>query len=230
MHLVIETATAHGLLALCDDKGVIGEKSLPIGLSNSRTVEPLLKELFTESGRAPKELDFVAAGIGPGSYTGIRVGAACAKAIAYGCRIPLVGISSLRGFIPPLEYLGPYLVAIDARIGGIYTLLADKTAAGITFIGDDRLVSVDSFQELLGRVGYVVTPAWEPIRKRLAGHFLPKVFETGPSSLQLFIESKQKFDRKEYSMDGALTLAYLRLTQAEMEKGIQADVHPRPRP
>ena len=209
MHLIIDTATVHGLLALCDESVVLAQKSLPIGLSNSRTVEPELKELFAECGKRPQDLTYVAVGVGPGSYTGLRVGAACAKAIAFACSIPLVGISSLRGFIPPKEYSGPYLVAIDARIGGIYLL--DAT-------GEDRLVSLQQFQESLERVGVVVTPAWEPIRKRLVGNFSPKVFETGPSAEQLFLESKKKFSNKEYSLDGSLVLSYLRLTQAEMEK------------
>ncbi len=218
MHLIIETATKHGLIALCDANGVVSQKELLLGLANSRLLEPALQQLFAEVGVTPGDLEFVAVGQGPGSYTGLRVGAASAKAISIGCQIPLLGISSLRGFVPPVDFVGHYLAAVDARIGGVYVVEAKKTSDGSIFISDDKLVPLETFVEMIKDVPYVVTPSWEPFVKRLQGHSTPTVFECGPSSTQLFLESKQKFANKEYTLDGSLPLLYLRLTQAEMEK------------
>jgi tRNA threonylcarbamoyladenosine biosynthesis protein TsaB len=218
MFLIIDTATNRGLIALGAEYGVVSCKELVLGLANSRLLEPSLQKLLQEAGITPKDLEYVAVGQGPGSYTGLRVGAACAKAISIGCGIPLVGISSLRGFSPPSDFLGSYLAVIDAKIGGVYVLEALQTKDGITFLSEDRLVPFDQFVQELKRVPYIVTPAWEPLAKRLQGILAPTVFETGPSAKRLLVESNEKFVKKDCTEDGTLPLLYLRLTQAEMEK------------
>ena len=218
MFLIIETATSRGLIALCSKEGVIGHTELLLGLSNSRALEPALQKLLQEHKVLPRSLQFVAVGQGPGSYTGLRVGAASAKAIAVGCNIPLVGINSLRGFLPPEDFMGSFVAAIDAKIGGVYMLRGTKTAGGVIFEGDESLTPFEEFEEALKSIDAIATPSWEPLQKRLKNSFNKKVFEVGPSVQQLFLESKNKFENKEYSVDASLPLLYLRLTQAEMEK------------
>lgn len=218
MFLIIETATTRGLIALCERDAVNSVQELVLANANSRLLEPSLDALLKNAGLQPKDLEFVAVGQGPGSYTGLRVGAASAKAIACACGIPLVGLSSLRGFVPPPDFLGAYLAVIDAKIGGVYVLEAVKTKEGITFLSEERLVPFEQFVEVLERVPYIVTPCFEPLARRLQGILTPQVFERGPSAHQLLVESNEKFVNKEYSLDGSLPLLYLRLTQAEMEK------------
>ncbi|MBS0635299.1 MAG: tRNA (adenosine(37)-N6)-threonylcarbamoyltransferase complex dimerization subunit type 1 TsaB [Verrucomicrobia bacterium] len=213
MFLIIDTATSRGLIALCDDNEVLFEKALPLGLSNSRLLEPALLELLALAGITAKELDFVAVGIGPGSYTGLRVGAASAKGLSLGCGIPLVGVPSLHGFIPPVD--GSFVAVVDAKIGGVYLQYGVKNSEGVQFIGEPRLESIEKFAENLQTI---VTPAWEPLSKRLEGISLPQIFEVGPSAEQLRIEAKEKFYKKEYSLDGSLSLLYLRQTQAEIDQ------------
>lgn len=218
MFLIIETATARGLVALCSNDGVIGQTELLLGLSNSRALEPALQKLLQEARVLPRSLQFVAVGQGPGSYTGLRVGAASAKAIAIGCNIPLVGLNSLRGFVPPDDFVGSFVAAIDAKIGGVYMLRGQKTPTSVVFEGEESLAPIEEFEKALKSVDAIATPGWELLQKRLKNVFDKKVFEVGPSAQQLFIESKNKFENKEYSSDGSLPLLYLRLTQAEMEK------------
>lgn len=218
MFLIIETATARALIALCDHHKVLAKKELQLALASSGDLEPSLQQLLHDAHILPKDLEFVAVGQGPGSYTGLRVAAASAKAISIGCSIPLVGISSLKGFVPPADFLGSYLAAVDAKIGGVYVLAAEKTKDGITFFGKEKLLPFHEFVEALKLCPFIATPAWEPIAKRLEGSFKPQVFETSPSAEQLFLESQAKFSKKEYTLDGTLPLLYLRLTQAEMEK------------
>lgn len=214
MFLIIDTATSRGLVALCNDQEVLFEKALPLGLSNSRLLEPAILELLSSGGITAKELDFVAVGMGPGSYTGLRVGAASAKGLSIGCKIPLVGIPSLHGFVPPV--MGRYMAVVDAKIGGVYLQEGIRRDSGIEFIGQSRLVPIEEFVKDLQTI--LVTPSWEPLAKRLEGINVPQIFETGPSAEQFAKEAKEKFYEKEYSLDGSLELLYLRLTQAEIEK------------
>ena len=99
--LLIETSTERSLIALFRDLDPLDIRELPFGLQNSKHLLPEIKSLFERAGLKPADLDLIVAGIGPGSYTGIRVGAMTAKAMAFALNIPVIGISSLEGFIAP---------------------------------------------------------------------------------------------------------------------------------
>ncbi len=218
MFLIIDTASAKGLIALCEGDKVVLHQELSLGLANSRLLEPSLEKLLKDASIRPKDLEFVAVGHGPGSYTGLRVAAASAKAISIACHIPLVGISSLRGYIPPSGFRGHYLAAIDAKIGGVYVQEALAEEAGIRFIDEEQLVPFDAFLQKLKTIPFIATPMWAPLAKRLEGLMQPTVFECSPSPHELLLEAKKNFINKKYSLDGSLEIRYLRLTQAEMEK------------
>jgi tRNA threonylcarbamoyl adenosine modification protein YeaZ len=109
--LTIETSSEKSCLLLSDKDQPLAFKALPGGTGLSRNLALEVKNILQS-----KQPDLIAVGTGPGSYTGIRVGAALAKALAYGWNIPLMGFCSLKAFGPP-----PVLV--DARMGGFYALL-----------------------------------------------------------------------------------------------------------
>lgn len=114
--LILETSSEKGCLVL-SDKGVpISFRPLPGGPELSKCLALEVNQFL--NGITP---DLVAVGTGPGSYTGIRVGAALAKALAYGWKVPLIGFCSLKAF-------GPGPVLVDARMGGFYALIGEKPA------------------------------------------------------------------------------------------------------
>lgn len=209
MYLVIDTATSQGIALLGKEGHVLA--FAPLGLT--RNLEATFDALLKECNAGPKDLNFIAVGIGPGSYTGIRVAASSAKAISYALNIPLVTLSSLEGLLPPSNYEGEFLSVIDARVGGVYTRLGKRGEGS-----EDQLLSLDDFIALLKRVPCIVTPDFAPLKARIKEQFVYKVFETGPSSSHLARRAWEKFCQKEYTSDTNLPLQYLRLTQAEMEK------------
>ncbi len=118
--LIIETSGEKGGLILAKQGQCIASRTLLGGPELSQSLAQEVKDLL--AGASPK---LIAVGIGPGSYTGIRVGAALAKALAYGWKIPCLGFCSLRAFgLPP--------ILVDARGGGIYALLEGGKAALLT--------------------------------------------------------------------------------------------------
>jgi tRNA threonylcarbamoyladenosine biosynthesis protein TsaB len=94
--LAIETSSARGSLALLDGESILREAPFPEGLVHGREVTVHLQRVMAEAGFAPRRLDALAVGLGPGSYTGIRVGVTAAKTLAFALRIPVLAESSLR--------------------------------------------------------------------------------------------------------------------------------------
>ncbi|MFH0962525.1 MAG: tRNA (adenosine(37)-N6)-threonylcarbamoyltransferase complex dimerization subunit type 1 TsaB [Planctomycetota bacterium] len=95
MMLALETSGTRASVALAWEDGRVREAAAGGALCHARDVLVLADGLLREEGRAPGDLGSVAAGLGPGSYTGMRVGAATAKLLAWALGVPLVGVGSL---------------------------------------------------------------------------------------------------------------------------------------
>ncbi len=109
--LIVETSSEKGCLILAENGAPMGVQFLQGGPHLSKNLALEVKNLL--NGQKP---DLIAVGRGPGSYTGIRVGAALAKGLSYGWQIPLVGFCSL-------EVFGEQPLLVDARGGGFYALI-----------------------------------------------------------------------------------------------------------
>jgi tRNA threonylcarbamoyl adenosine modification protein YeaZ len=145
---ILETSTEKGLLVLAEDGTPIAVKALPGGPELSKCLALEVKNLLKK--RVP---ELIAVGTGPGSYTGIRVGAALAKALAYGWNIPLLGFCSLKAF-------GPLPVLVDARGAGVYFLNAKCK------MQNAELLPISS--PILQNLPVISSPHPEWIKKRLS--------------------------------------------------------------
>ena len=126
MILAIETATATCSVALGVDGNVIDSDSSHIDKSHSKILTGQIQSLIARSEKQLDQLSVVAISIGPGSYTGLRIGLSVAKGLCYALDIPLIGISTLASLahhgiekIQQSDCL--YVPLIDARRQGVYT-------------------------------------------------------------------------------------------------------------
>ncbi len=94
--LAIETAAKVSSVALSDGKRIIAALTIENGLEHSATLVPNIGKLLSIAGKSKRDLTTVAVSIGPGSFTGLRIGLAAAKGIAYGLNIPLVSVPTLK--------------------------------------------------------------------------------------------------------------------------------------
>lgn len=133
--LGIDTATAIGALGIIDGAHTIYEKSMPVRPGGAERFPSLIQQALREIGWAPKNIDLIVAGQGPGSYTGVRVGVTIAKGMAFSLAVPLVGINTL------------YALAANAsaRSGLICPLLEsrkEEVYAGLYFREEATLTEV----------------------------------------------------------------------------------------
>lgn len=97
--LSIETGTDICSVGLARDGELLSLRESDEGRDHAKKVALFVDELLSQTGIAPEELDAVAVGMGPGSYTGLRIGVSFAKGLCYGLQIPLIAVGSLDALV-----------------------------------------------------------------------------------------------------------------------------------
>lgn len=209
--LIIETSTERGLVAVANDTRILSSCDLPFGLQNSTFLLPTIQKILSELNLKASDLDLIITGIGPGSYTGIRVGAITAKTFSYSCKKPLVGICTLKGFVPKAK--GMFAAIIDAKIGGVYLLKGKRVGDNVEYLSEPFVCPLGELQDHIKDVKTFVTPNSQRLRGLLSELYpgLEWCWEEVAPCAQHFLDlGLTAFREGKYSTDGQLELLYLR--------------------
>ncbi|MCC3359704.1 tRNA (adenosine(37)-N6)-threonylcarbamoyltransferase complex dimerization subunit type 1 TsaB [Bacillus sp. REN16] len=193
--LAIDTSNYVLGVALVDEAKVIGEVITNLPKNHSVRVMPTIEHLMKECDIKPKELDRIVVAMGPGSYTGVRIGVTIAKTLAWSLQIPLAGVSSLEALAANGRYFNGFISPLfDARRGQVYTglyqyeeenlnsieedkiiLLSEwveelkKKETPVLFIGNDLVIHKEQIETDLGQLAYVAPYTdWNPRPSELA--------------------------------------------------------------
>lgn len=187
--LIIDTSTERGVVALSHKNEVLAMECLPFGHQSSQYLMTALQKLISNCRVELKSLSAIGVGIGPGSFTGIRVGVAVAKGLGCALGCPLISFSSLQGFAPSKE--GIFTSVIDARFFGAYTLIQEKKGNHVQQLSSVTLYSHEELRKQLR--GNVVGPSFERLK-------MDNAEEEGPDTqvlANLIYESYQKQEIKQ---------------------------------
>ncbi len=173
--LAIETATSDCSVALGIGESVLQCSASQGSAKPSEEVPDLIRRLLAEGGIALTDLDAIAFDMGPGAFTGIRIGCGLAQGMALGADLPLIGLSSLR-VLALRAPEGRVLAALDARMGEIYWAPYLRGSAGgqpnAQALADARVEVPTLFQcpEAIGSaIGDGLSVALAPARAAGAG-------------------------------------------------------------
>lgn len=119
--LGLDTSTLMTTCGVIDEKRLLGEYSLSQDMSHSEKLVPMVKEVLTSLELKVKDIDLFGVSIGPGSFTGLRIGIATVKAFAHLANKPIVGVSTLEALAYNLPYNDIIVPMIDARRERVYT-------------------------------------------------------------------------------------------------------------
>ena len=97
--LAFESSAKAAGTALLSDGCLLAEYMQNSGQTHSRTLMELAKNMLSGCDLTPQDIDAVAVAAGPGSFTGVRIGMACAKGFAWGRQLPLYGVSTLEAMV-----------------------------------------------------------------------------------------------------------------------------------
>lgn len=148
MILAIESATNTASVALVDGKGVLAEMTLNGKKTHSQTLMPLIEQMMALSGQRLEEIEAIAVSGGPGSYTGLRIGAATAKGLAQVLDKPIIGISTLETLAAAFCGMDATVCTmLDARRSHVFTCTWKLEGGRIHPLGEKALKSYEETAE-----------------------------------------------------------------------------------
>ena len=210
--LLIDTATEKGWCACYSSTQLLFSIMLPFGNDQSKYLLPLMEKELEKNSNQIKELEFIGIGIGPGSYTGVRVGASVAKALAYGWNIPLVAFSTLSAFVYQEEGI-PFYSVIDAKLGGIYLQKGIVENHKLNILEEPRVMPLEMLTTWTETKPILVTPYKTSLlakTKSLAPNFEGDWIEADPNSSLIADLALHSFLKGNIAHPKNLPLNYLR--------------------
>ncbi|MBR5533440.1 MAG: tRNA (adenosine(37)-N6)-threonylcarbamoyltransferase complex dimerization subunit type 1 TsaB [Ruminiclostridium sp.] len=150
--LALESSAVAASVALCEDEALIAQAFQNTGLTHSQTLLPLAEDLLKNCGLTMADIDLIAVAEGPGSFTGLRIGVAAAKGLAWGGELPCAGCSTLESMAWNLAgFEGEICAAMDARRKQVYNARFRVDGQQPHRLTPDRAISLeDLIAELQG--------------------------------------------------------------------------------
>lgn len=154
--LALDTSTLMATCAIIDEDKILGEYSLNQDMSHSEKLVPMIKTILEGLSLGIKDIDLYGVSIGPGSFTGLRIGVATIKGFAHLFDKPLVGISTLEGLAFNLPYNNIVVPMIDARRDRVYTGIYTWEESKIKTIMEPDVIEVNDLMKILDKYEKVV--------------------------------------------------------------------------
>lgn len=145
MILALESSATACSAALCRDGELVAQSYQNSGLTHSRTLLPMVRDMLKNSQLTLEQVDVIAVAAGPGSFTGLRIGVATAKGLAWPGNKDCAPCSTLESMAWPLAHMAGSLIvcAMDARRKQVYNALFLATGTGLERLTPDRAISLE---------------------------------------------------------------------------------------
>lgn len=218
--LSIETATKTCSIALHSNGHLISCQALHVAQSHAESLMAMIQHTLSISRCAKKDLAAVAISAGPGSYTGLRIGASTAQGLSYALRIPLIAVNTLDAMvhgIMPYNHQKAFLCpVIDARRMEVYCLVADPQGKRL-IEPHPHIVHSDSFATWLGKGPVIFFGDGAAKCQATLAHQPQAIFLAGihPSAKYVGEVAYQKFEQKDFTAVDEFTPTYLKAFQTK---------------
>ena len=213
--------------AVLRDDACLGEYNIDNGLTQSELLLPMAESLMKSLKLNFSDIDLYATSVGPGSFTGVRIGAALVKGLAFGRDIPCASVSTLDALAENARGLcGIIVPAMDARRGQVYTAIFRCDGENMEKLTEDMAISIKDLASMLREYGsehiYLVGDGYEVARKGLTEDGLtieitPKALRNESAASVARVALRQ-YNEGQTVSDSELSPTYLRLPQAERER------------
>lgn len=222
--LALDSTAIVASVALCRDHVPIASFTVKNGNTHSETLLPMVESVLKTAGFTVDDIDLFACSVGPGSFTGVRIGASTVKGLAFGKNKPCVAVSTLEALAENLVPFGGVLCPVmNARRGQVYNALFRYENGALTRLCEDRAIAaLDLERELLDKNEpvYFCGDGVGEIRrlcKELSINEVPEQL-VDQNAVSVAKCAHRAYLRGECCTDAELAPVYLRLPQAERER------------
>ena len=224
--LAFETSAKAASVAVHDGEKLLAESYQNTGLTHSQTLMVMAEDALKQCGKTAQDVTAVAVAEGPGSFTGVRIGAAAAKGFAWGREIPCYGISTLEAMAETLGvYQGYICPVMDARRAQVYNALFYVNQGTITRVAPDRAIALSelgaelkNLSEPVFLVGDGSNLCYNTLSKDVPNLVLPPEHRMHQRAVGVALLAARQAQQGIAPGGAELMPNYLRLSQAEREK------------
>ncbi|MBO5879114.1 MAG: tRNA (adenosine(37)-N6)-threonylcarbamoyltransferase complex dimerization subunit type 1 TsaB, partial [Clostridia bacterium] len=181
--LALDSTAKIATVAMLDDEKPLAAYSIDNGLTQSELLLPMAEAMLKSLNIKFSEIELFAVTSGPGSFTGVRIGTALIKGMAFGKDIPCVSLSTLEALAENLRGLSGIATAVmDARRGQVYAAIFRLQDGEITRLTDDLAIPIADLYERLSEYKsepiYLVGDGYELVHKELSERNLDTLCKT----------------------------------------------------
>lgn len=223
--LAVDTSATAASVAVAEENKLIGEFSINTALTHSQTLMPMVDELLKNTGLSVNDIDAVAVNSGPGSFTGVRIGVAAVKGIAFPKNLPCVSVSTLESMAYNMLCNDCVVCSVmDARCSQVYNALFRVSGYYVTRMTDDRALSLtdlklelQNIREKVVLVGDGAVLFSEFLNSELENVMLAPFNNRIQTASSVVYAAFEKINNGETLTSDELMPVYLRLPQAQRE-------------
>ena len=224
--LAFETTAKAGSVALLEDNRLLAESYQNTGLTHSQTLMVMAEDMLKAAGKSMADVTAVAVAEGPGSFTGVRIGVAAAKGLAWGGELPCYGVSTLESMALTLgAYQGYICPVMDARRSQVYNALFYVNSGVMERVSEDRAIALSDLAEELKvlkepifLVGDGSNLTYNTLRDSIPALVLPPEHRMHQRASGVALAAAKKIAAGDPGDAAAMVPNYLRLSQAERER------------
>ncbi len=192
------------------------------GLTHSETLLPIIDNVLTAYGKKISDVDVFAVSVGPGSFTGVRIGVSAVKGLAFDGR-GVAAVSTLEALAENIGADGIICPLMDARRGVFYNALFERKNGILTRLTEDRAISADELSdELAGYEAALIcgdgAKLFAKLKKETVNICNPAPAERTQNALSVALCGGKAADRGELLDASSVAPLYLRKPQAERER------------
>lgn len=222
--LGLDTSTMMASCAVIDEGEVLGEYSINQDRGHAENLVPMIEEMMENINLKVEDIDLFAVTIGPGSFTGLRIGVATMKAFAHLYNKPIIGINTLEALAYNLGFQITRVPMIDARRNRVYTAIYSYEHGKLVEKRKTDAVDIDELIEILKDEKDIIcngngTLLYRDKLKKALGENIrfASLNQNSPRAVSVAELAREKY--KEGKIDDVFTLApdYLRKSQAERQ-------------
>lgn len=183
--LAIDTATQVSSVAVADEGKLSAELTMQARLTHSETLMPHIEQVLRMAAVKKEDLEGIAVSIGPGSFTGLRIGLAAAKAMAYSLNLPVVGVSTLKALAYHVPVPGVRIVSLlDAQKGNAYVESYRWEQGNLMVVEPVEVAKVTDIVAACATLSELVLLTGDVVQKKIAGRMeLPAGVMTAPANI-----------------------------------------------